>query len=77
MLRATATSRTQHVVLRRLADELVALLDPASPLDELAVHGALDRVDSALKQHSELEVEGMYPQLSRIPMTRSARSRRR
>jgi len=56
------------VVLRRLADELVALLDPASsPLDGLAVHDALDRVDSALKQHSAMEVEGMYPQLLEHP----------
>lgn len=63
MLRSTATSRTQHVVLRRMADELVALLDTAPALDEAAVHDALDRLGSALKLHSEMEVEGMYPQL--------------
>jgi hypothetical protein len=67
MLRATATSRTQHVVLRRLADELVALLDPPSPLDERAVHEALGRIGSALKLHAELEVDGMYPRLLEHP----------
>lgn len=67
MLRATATSRAQHVVLRRLADQLVALLDAAVPLDERAVHDALHRIGSALKLHSEMEVEGMYPQLLEHP----------
>jgi hypothetical protein len=63
MQRATATSRSQHVVLRRLADELVALLETPSRLDEPAVHGAMHRLAVALKSHSDLEVEGMYPQL--------------
>ena len=67
MLRATATSRTQHVVLRRLADELTALLDQLSQHDGLAVHDALGRIGSALKLHAEMEIEGMYPQLLEHP----------
>jgi hypothetical protein len=67
MLRATATSRTQHVVLRRLADELTALLDQPLQLDGVAVHEALDRIGNALKLHSDMEVEGMYPQLLEHP----------
>jgi hypothetical protein len=66
MLRSTATSRTQHVVLRRMADELVALLDQPV-LDEAAVHDVLQRLGGALKHHSEMEVEGMYPQLLQHP----------
>jgi len=67
MLRATATSRTQHVVLRRLADELVALLHDPSQLDGRSVHEALRRIGHALKQHSQMEVEGMYPRLLSHP----------
>jgi hypothetical protein len=66
MLRATATSRKQHEVLRRLADELVALLDQPA-LDEAALHDTLKRLGAALKHHSEMEVEGMYPQLLAHP----------
>lgn len=66
MLRSTATSRKQHEVLRRLADELVALLDQPA-LDEVAVHDTLKRMGGALKHHSEMEVEGMYPQLMQHP----------
>lgn len=60
---ATKASRAQHVVLRRLADELGALLDHPSQLDSPAVHEALGRIGSSLKRHSEMEVEGMYSQL--------------
>jgi hypothetical protein len=60
---ATTASRAQHVVLRRLADELVALLDEPSRLDNPAVHEALCRIGNALKVHTEMEVEGMYSQL--------------
>jgi hypothetical protein len=66
MLRATATSRAQHIVLRRLADELVAHLDQPK-LDEPAVHDTLRRLGGALKHHAEMEVEGMYPQLLQHP----------
>jgi hypothetical protein len=60
---ATEASRAQHVVLRRLADELVAQLDDPAKLDGPAVHDTLSRIGSALKIHSEMEVEGMYSQL--------------
>jgi hypothetical protein len=60
---ATTASRKQHVVLRRLADELVALLDGASLLDGPVLHEALCRVGRALKVHAQMEVEGMYSQL--------------
>ncbi len=51
------------MVLRRLADELVALLDAAPQLDGPAVHEALRRIGNTLKLHAEMEIEGMYPQL--------------
>jgi hypothetical protein len=64
---ATAASRSQHVVMRRLADELVALLDPAIELDEPAVRDALQRIGDVLELHSNMEVQGMYPQLLEHP----------
>lgn len=67
MLGATAKSRSQHVVLRRLADELVALLDDSPQLGEAELAAALQRIDHELKIHSEMEVDGMYPQLLEHP----------
>ena len=67
MLRSTAMSRTQHVVLRQLADELLALLDQPAPRDETTLHDTLHRLGSAIKSHSEIEVHGMYPQLLQHP----------
>ena len=67
MHRATAASRSQHVVLRRLADELLVLLDPALELDVPAVRDALQRLDDVIKLHSTMEVDGMYPQLLQHP----------
>jgi hypothetical protein len=63
MARATENSRTQHAVLRRLADELLALLDKQSPLDGTEVRAALDRIGAAVTAHVAMEVEVMYPRL--------------
>ena len=63
MPRATETSRTQHAVLRRLADELLALLDRHSPLDGPAVRTALERIGAAITAHVAMEVEVLYPPL--------------
>lgn len=51
------------MVLRRLADELVALLDDPAQLDGPKVHEALLRIGITLRIHSQMEVEGMYSQL--------------
>jgi hypothetical protein len=53
----------QHAVLRRLADELVALLDKESGSDGSAARALLDRIGALLKAHVEMEVEILYPPL--------------
>jgi hypothetical protein len=63
MPRATETSRTQHAVLRRLADELLALLDRENRLEGPAVGALLERIGAAIKAHVEMEVEVLYPRL--------------
>lgn len=63
MPRATENSRTQHAVLRRLADELLGLLDRQSPLDGTEVRAALERIGAAITAHVEMEVEVLYPRL--------------
>ena len=67
MPRATENSRTQHAVLRRLADELIALLERQSPLDGPAVCAALERIGAAITAHVEMEVEILYPPLLEHP----------
>lgn len=53
----------QHAVLRRLADELVALVDKESGFDGTATRAVLDRIGAVLKAHVEMEVEILYPPL--------------
>jgi hypothetical protein len=67
MARATESSRTQHAVLRRLADELLGLLDRHSPLDGPAVRTALERIGAAITAHVAMEVEILYPPLLEHP----------
>ena len=63
MPRATETSRTQHAVLRRLAGELLGLVDEEDGLDGAAVRTMLERIGALLKAHIEMEVEILYPPL--------------
>lgn len=63
MPRATETSRTQHAVLRRLAGELLVLVDKESGLDVSATRAVLERIGAMLKAHVEMEVEILYPPL--------------
>ena len=67
MARATENSRTQHAVLRRLADELLGLLDRKSPLDGAEVRAALERIGAAITAHVAMEVEILYPRLLQHP----------
>jgi hypothetical protein len=67
MARATESSRTQHAVLRRLADELLGLLDRRSALDGPAVRAVLDRIGAAITSHVAMEVEILYPPLLEHP----------
>jgi hypothetical protein len=67
MARATESSRAQHVVLRRLAGELLELLDRHSPLDGPSVRAALERIGTAITAHVEMEVEVLYPRLLEHP----------
>ena len=53
----------QHAVLRRLADELLALVDKQSGLDGPTLRAMLERIGAALKAHVEMEVEILYPPL--------------
>ena len=53
----------QHAVLRRLADELLALVDKENGLDGPAVRAVLERIGAVLKAHVEMEVEILYPPL--------------
>jgi hypothetical protein len=53
----------QHAVLRRLADELLALVDKETGLDGPGVRAALERIGAVLKAHVEMEVEILYPPL--------------
>lgn len=67
MPRATENSRTQHAVLRRLTDELLALIDRQSPLDGPAVRAVLERIGAAITAHVAMEVEILYPPLLEHP----------
>ena len=52
--------------LRRLADELTALVD-AEQLDESAVQRVMSRLAGVLKMHVAMELEGLYPELLAHP----------
>ena len=62
MPRATENSRTQHAVLRRLADELLALVERRAGSTALPFRRARTH-RCAIKAHVEMEVEILYPPL--------------
>lgn len=66
MARATEKSRQQHVGLRRLADELLALLD-ATPVAAGPLQQLIRRLAAALEVHVAMEVDGLYSQLLEHP----------
>jgi hypothetical protein len=53
----------QHAVLRRLANDLLALVDKGSGLDGSAIRSVLERIGALLKTHVDMEVEILYPPL--------------
>jgi len=66
MARATEKSRQQHVGLRRLAEELLVLLD-ATPIAAEPLQQTIRRLATALEVHVAMEVDGLYSQLLEHP----------
>lgn len=67
MGRATKRSRSEHVELRRLAEQLVASLDDDAAPDGTAVRSLLSRLTAALKVHLTQEMQTLYPKLLQHP----------